>query len=80
MDSVVSESPSSRLQNAVRELRLQRGWNPEELAVYAGVAARTVRLIEAGDHNPTADTMLRICAALGEPFAVVFWADDGRAA
>jgi transcriptional regulator with XRE-family HTH domain len=48
-----------------RSLRLARGWTLEEAAERADVDVRHVQLIETGNANPTAATLLRVARGYG---------------
>jgi transcriptional regulator with XRE-family HTH domain len=56
------------LGDRVRTLRAQHGWNQEELAVRAGLVARTVRRIEQGE-DAYIGTVEAIADALGVSLA-----------
>jgi transcriptional regulator with XRE-family HTH domain len=54
------------LMHRLRRLRLQRGWNVEELARQAGVSRTTMYLLETGKTAmPRAKTLQQIAATLG---------------
>ena len=48
----------------LRDLRLDRGLSLRALAEQAGVAYRSVVLIEQGHHRPSAQSIRRLSAAL----------------
>ena len=48
----------------IRELRLRRGWDQEEVAYRAKLAGSTLSKIECGRHSPRLDTLEAIAEAL----------------
>lgn len=84
MGSAVTNQKPPRFLNAVREARKKRGWSREELARRSSTTTRTIKLIEAGDHNPTAETMLRIWRAFTRvedlAFSWLFWPEPEQVA
>jgi putative transcriptional regulator len=50
----------TRLQNQLREIRLQRGWTQEELAGMAGVTRQTIIAIEKSKFVPSVKLALEI--------------------
>lgn len=52
------------LGQAVRKLRLEKGWSQEALADYAGIDRSYVGGIERGEHNLALFNLLKISAAL----------------
>lgn len=69
---------------ALRVWREREGWTQEQLAVYAGVSALTVRKIEkryAGYGGPAANTRRKLADALGVGVAQIeeFRVDDDDA-
>ena len=65
-------SPRSVLVRNVRRLRLERGFSQEELAAEASTRQALVSEIEAGDANPTLDSLARLAQALQEDLAELF--------
>jgi transcriptional regulator with XRE-family HTH domain len=63
----VSETPASRIATNLRALRAARGMSTITLAKLSGVARATLTKIEAGDGNPTIDTLYAVADALGVP-------------
>ena len=59
------------LARAVRAARLERGWEPEELARRAGVNGKLVEQVELGGGDPNVEETARICAALSLPHPTV---------
>ena len=49
----------------LKELRAQRRWSQEDLALEAGVSRTAVKLIEGGKVRPLAETLGKLAAALG---------------
>ncbi len=62
----------TRLQNQLREIRLQRGWTQEELAGMAGVTRQTIIAIEKSKFVPSVKLALEISAILGVPLEEIF--------
>lgn len=48
----------------LKELRVNEGWSPNDLAFRAGVSGKTIRMAEAG-WIPSPRTQFQIAAALG---------------
>jgi transcriptional regulator with XRE-family HTH domain len=65
-------SPRSVLARNVRRLRLERGFSQEELAAEASTRQALVSEIEAGDANPTLDSLARLAQALQVDLAELF--------
>ena len=55
----------------IRELRAERGWSQNELAVKLGVTPVTVYNWERGKYEPTASTFKAIALAFGVPMESV---------
>lgn len=70
-DSVGGAAPDARRSSAVlfgAELRSRReaaGWSRAELAAASGISRRFVHKLEAGERQPSLETVLRVCRALG---------------
>lgn len=56
---------STHVGELVREMRISAGLTQEQLAVAAGVTAKTLRGVEAGIGQPQRGTLLGIARALG---------------
>ena len=65
-------SPRSVLARNVRRLRLERGFSQEEVAAEAKTRQALVSEIEAGDANPTLDSLARLAQALQVDLAELF--------
>jgi transcriptional regulator with XRE-family HTH domain len=50
---------------AVRGARMRLGLSRVELGLRAGLSLNSVQMLEAGQANPTLDTLLRVTAVLG---------------
>jgi transcriptional regulator with XRE-family HTH domain len=61
------ESPSARIAANLRAIRAQRNLPVVTLAKLSGVARATLTKIEAGQGNPTIDTLYALADALGVP-------------
>jgi len=53
------------LADVCRVLRAAKGWTQEHLAKRAHVALKVVKQIEAGEGNPTLDSLLRVAKLAG---------------
>lgn len=49
----------------VRQLRLEKGWNQNELAFHADLAPSVISQIETGKREPSATTLHKLADALG---------------
>jgi putative transcriptional regulator len=65
--------PKPRVENAVREVRTEKGITQQRLADLCGLARQSVISIEKGRFIPTIETGLRISEALGVPVETLFW-------
>ena len=54
------------------DLRKQRGYTQERLALECGISPSYLRLIEHGDANPTVGELVRIADVLGVKLVVLF--------
>src|SRR5689334_23252425 len=63
----MDETPASRIATNLRALRAARAMSTLTLAKRSGVARATLTKIEAGDGNPTIDTLYAVADALGVP-------------
>lgn len=55
----------------IRRLREQRGWTLTGFAERCGIAKSTLSTLEAGEGNPTVETLWTIASALEVPFSVL---------
>src|SRR5919197_5232964 len=62
-------APSEVIGAALRDLRGRSGVSALELARRSGVARNTIAALEAGDGNPTVDTLYALANALGVPLS-----------
>jgi putative transcriptional regulator len=62
-----------RLENRVRERRLERGWTQEELASAVGVSRQTIVAIEKGGYEPSVRLALELAEAFGGSANDLFW-------
>ncbi len=62
----------TRLQNAIRRLRFERGMTQEELALRTGVSRQTIMSIERGQTNPSVLLAFKIASALNATVTEVF--------
>ena len=61
-----------RMGMLIREWRREKGLSQEVLSGCAGIARSHLAYIENGDVTPTADTLWRICDALGIRVSTLF--------
>ncbi|WP_406638851.1 helix-turn-helix transcriptional regulator [Amycolatopsis sp. WGS_07] len=60
------------IQNRLPVLRAERGMSRADLAEAVEVNPQTIGALERGDHYPSLDLALRICAVFGLPVEAVF--------
>jgi putative transcriptional regulator len=63
------------MKNSLRELRKQKGWTQEDLAIELEVSRQTVNALEAGRYDPSLPLAFRIARLFGRHIEDVF--DDG---
>ncbi len=66
-----------RVNNRVRELRMEQGWSQGELAQRLDVARQSVNAIETGKYDPSLPLAFRIARLFGRRMEEIF--DDGPA-
>ncbi len=66
------------LAQAVRRLRLAKGWTQDELAAKVGVEQMAISLIENARANPTLETLEALANSLGVKFVELFEARTSR--
>ena len=69
----------ARIENRVRDVRLDLGMTQEQLAEIVGVARQSIISIEKGRFIPTIETALRLSAAVKVPVERLFWLKDRSA-
>ena len=69
-----------KINNRLKEIRLQKGLTQETLANAVGVTRQTIIAIEREKFVPSVKLALELAAALDAPFTEVFWleADQGE--
>lgn len=67
---------SPRIKNRVRELRLQRGIEQEDLARALDMSPGSMGQLEAGRYVPKLDAALMLADLLDEPVSALFWVPD----
>jgi transcriptional regulator with XRE-family HTH domain len=65
LESTRSTPPRRDVGRVVKRLREKRGWSQSQLAREAKVSQGLVSMLEAGQHTPTALTILKLAVALG---------------
>lgn len=69
MEVVTTEE--NYLGRLIRDSRKMAGMTQEALAKTADISTMSVRRYESGERKPTAEIMLRIMDAIGEPYTIV---------
>lgn len=64
-----------RLQNRLKEIRLERQLTQEALADAVDVTRQTIIAIEKSKFGPSAELALRLASALEVPVETMFWLD-----
>jgi transcriptional regulator with XRE-family HTH domain len=67
-DDVGAAAMRARVADSVRDHRTRAGQSLAELAAAAGIGKSTLHAIEAGDANPSIETLWALARALGVPF------------
>lgn len=62
-----------KLQNRLKEARLEKKLSQSQLAEMVGVSRNTISSIETGQFNPTAKLALILCIALDKNFEELFF-------
>ena len=62
-----------RLQNRLKEARMEKNLSQNQLAELVGVSRNTISSIETGQFNPTAKLALILCIALDKKFEELFY-------
>ncbi len=62
-----------KLQNRVKEARMEKNLSQAQLAEMVGVSRNTISSIETGQFSPTAKLALILCIALDKKFEELFY-------
>lgn len=62
-----------KLQNHLKEARMEKNMSQTQLAELVGVSRNTISSIETGQFNPTAKLALILCIALDKKFEELFY-------
>ena len=62
-----------KLQNRVKEARIEKNLSQAQLAELVGVSRNTISSIETGQFSPTAKLALILCIALDKKFEELFY-------
>jgi len=62
-----------KLQNHLKEARIEKNMSQAQLAELVGVSRNTISSIETGQFNPTAKLALILCIALDKKFEELFY-------
>ena len=61
----------------IKELREEKGWTQEELAIKSGVSRNLIARLESGSLNSTStDTLFKLADALGTKAKYLFFEND----
>jgi transcriptional regulator with XRE-family HTH domain len=71
-----TESPSTRVGEAVRRLRQERGWTLDGAAERLGISRRLLTQLEAGTANPSLSTLLSVAAGFDVALVDLLDGDD----
>jgi putative transcriptional regulator len=63
------------MKNILRDLRVERGWRQEDLALQLQVSRQTVNALEAGRYDPSLPLAFKIARLFGRHIEDIF--DDG---
>ncbi|GAC70140.1 helix-turn-helix domain-containing protein [Gordonia soli] len=61
----------------IGRIRAERGWSLSELARQAGIGKGSLSEIEAGQRNPTLDTLYAVAGPLGVPLTALLGEESG---
>jgi transcriptional regulator with XRE-family HTH domain len=70
--SSIKTTVEQRIAIRIRELRAERGYSLEHLALRSGVSRSNISLIERAESSPTAAVLDKLASALGVPLASLF--------
>ena len=62
-----------KLQNRLKEVRLEKNLSQSQLAEMVGVSRNTISSIETGQFNPTAKLALILCIEMEKKFEDLFF-------
>lgn len=65
-----------KLQNRVKEARIQKNLSQAQLAELVGVSRNTISSVETGQFSPTAKLALILCIALDKKFEELFYFEE----
>jgi len=63
------------MKNILRDLRAERGWRQEDLALQLQVSRQTINALEAGRYDPSLPLAFKIARLFGRHIEEIF--DDG---
>jgi putative transcriptional regulator len=63
------------MKNILRDLRVERGWRQEDLALQLQVSRQTINALEAGRYDPSLPLAFKIARLFGRHIEDIF--DDG---
>lgn len=67
-----------KIGDAIKEIRIQKGFSQKALAEEIGISATSLSLIESGTKRPSPSTLKRICKVLkiSEPLIYILATDE----
>ncbi len=60
------------MKNILRDLRAERGWRQEDLALHLQVSRQTINALEAGRYDPSLPLAFKIARLFGRPIEEIF--------
>jgi putative transcriptional regulator len=60
------------MRNILRDLRAERGWRQEDLALQLQVSRQTINALEAGRYDPSLPLAFKIARLFGRPIEEIF--------
>jgi len=67
---------ADRVDNRVRDLRIERGWTQEQLGELAGVSRQSINSIERNRYVPSLSLALRFSRIFDRPTEDIFSLED----
>jgi putative transcriptional regulator len=67
-----------KVRNRVRELRLDRGWTQQELAVAVGVSRQSINSIECNRYVPSLELALTFARVFARSMESIFELEETR--
>lgn len=64
------------MKNAIRELRVARGWTQQELGMRVGTSRQAIIAIENGKFDPSLPLAIKLSRLLERPIEEIFFLED----